>query len=514
MALSQNATQNPLNVRHPDYDAQADQWETMEDFYLGADNVRSKGVRYLPTTEVEEAEIKKLGSSRNEATTYSRRLQRSPFFNGISRLARYAMGHIFRVAPLFQGTMPEGWEKIKVDCDLLGSPIESFIQNVSKLSYVMGHHFVMVDMPNTGAIDSRSVQKIVNPRPYLVSVNAQEIINWSISRSLDGSFEFDWLVHRYAFYESVDPTSTHRYVVYYKVWWKDKWELYRVELQADSEDLDQATPVRESGGTNPLGIVPYVPFYTGVIRPMVSQPTLSEAASLNRDHYCTFSDFMHGLRYHLSPIFVTTGTQENTVNRNAASGLALPRNATAEYVETTGNGLKIALETADRIANEMWEAGMRSSAAVGANTSAEARKLARGDFFSFLTSVVASHQHSWAKVFKLINAWNRSSIENELPVKLNDDFDVAQLEANQAEFLLNARKAGEISKELFLTEAVRGGVLKADLDIEKEMLMAKKDLKDDLEVLAAAEAASQPATPAGPGPKGTPAPKPQKEPAK
>lgn len=509
---------NILNSEHPDYEAQADDWEQMEDLYMGSKRVKAKGTKYLPSSSVEEEELRtnRGGSVR---TAYDRRKERAVFFNGVARLARYAMGHIYRVDPVPQGTLPKSFEAIRKDCDLLGTPLFTFMKQVNTLTYVMGMHLVMVDFPQMSGVDSRSVEKMINPRPYLIPVAASEIINWSIRRSLDGTLEFDWLVHRYAFYESPDPHTGHRLTVYYKIWYKTKWELWKVELTDSTGDggfnspaIEAAQPTLETRGANPLGMVPYVPFYAEYLRPMVGKSPLEEAASLNIDHYRAFSDFTHGLRYHLNPILVTIGTVEDTVKRDATSGLNLPRNGDAKYVETSGNSLKIALETADRIAAEMWEAGMRSSAAVGANTSAEARKIARGDFFSFLTGVVSSWESSWARVMHLVALWDKETgYSNEKPLKLNEDFDLAQLEANAAEFLLNARKAGEISKNLFITELVRGGILKGDLNVPEEIKAAERDLKADLAALVEAERASSPDNGTPADPEGTDGPKPPEE---
>lgn len=155
---------------------------------------------------------------------------------------------------------------------------------------------------------------------------------------------------------------------------------------------------------------------------------------------------------------------------------------------------------------------MRSSAAVGANTSAEARKIARGDFFSFLTGVVSSWESSWARVMHLVALWDKETgYSNEKPLKLNEDFDLAQLEANAAEFLLNARKAGEISKNLFITELVRGGILKGDLNVPEEIKAAERDLKADLAALVEAERASSPDNGTPADPEGTDGPKPPEE---
>jgi len=482
--------ENQLNRTHPDYDDQYSNWEIMDDLYIGAPAVKSASTKYLPMTESEEIDAKKAGS--NKRTAYDRRLDNAVYFNGIDRLVKYTTGHMYRENPVYpeEGEAPEWFESMVEDADLLGTELDTFLRNVSLKSYLMGHYFIAVDFPNTSGMDSRSVVKMTNPRPYLVPVSPIEIINWALERTLDGSYQFKWLVHRYSYRESDGPMDDHYTSVYYKVWYKNKWELWVARLETEETDLDSVQPELVEEGPNPLGFIPYQPIYSQMIRPMVSKPPLVESANLNIDHYRVLSAFNHGLMFHLNPILVLSGVQDSHIKTGSNAALVLPRNAKAEYVEYTGRSLNIGKETAEMILREMWESGMRSQTSLGANTSADARRLSRSDFQSWLLSVVSSHENSYNRAMGIAALWARDIPEVEKLIKLNKDFDLTPMDANEAEFLLNTRKAGEISRRVFLKELQRGERLDKTVDIDEEVEAAKADLEEDLKALAEAEAAS------------------------
>lgn len=479
---------NNLNNEHPDYEDQSPNWTLLNDLYAGTGNVKAKSTDYLPMTPIEMEDWRKNKRKTNYVSFYNRRLQNAVFFNGIARLTKYAVGHMFRNEPTYPEKPDEIMDGLMKDCDLLGTDLTTFIRNLSVLSFIHGHYFISVDFPNLTGVDSRSVEKLVKPRPYFIPVSPQEIINWKISRSLDGSYQFEWLVHRYSMAESDGPLDRHKTYVYYKVWWKDRWELHRAVLDSTEVSLDEVATELIDEGDNPLGVVPYIPLYSEYVRPMVSKPPLLEAANLNLDHYRTMSYLMNALMYHMNPLLTIIGVQDEEILRNPAIGLTLPRNGDAKYVETQGNSLKVVVDICDVIAKEMWESGLRSASSVGANTSAEARRLTRSDFQSTLLSIVNSHETAYALAVNLAYKWaNKTPPAEAEQIKLNRDFDISVLEANQAEFLLNARKAGEISKRLFMSELKRGEVINKSIDIDEELKAAESDLDFDLTILAKAE---------------------------
>lgn len=482
-------SENTLNRTHPDYDDQYHNWVKMDELYVGSDAVKSASVRYLPMTTSEEKAQRSVGS--NKKGPYDRRLQNAVYFNGVDRLIKYAMGHMFQEEPVFAETESDWFENMKSNADLLGTRLSTFIKDVSLKAYLFGHYIVAVDFPNLSGADSRAALIRSNPRPYLIGVNPMEIINWALERTLDGSYQFKWLVHRYSYRESDGPMDEHHTKVYYKIWYKDRWELWVSVLETEDADLDSVAPELVDQGPNPLGFIPYVPVYSQMARFMVSKPPLLESANLNIDHYRIMSAFNHGLMYHLNPILTISGVQAEGIDTGADSALILPRNSKAEYVEFQGRSLNIAKDTSEMILREMWESGMRSSTSLGANTSAEARRLSRSDFQSWLLSVVGSFEDAFNHIIDIASLWAGQPLEVEEPVKMNKDFDLTPMDANEAEFLLNARKAGEISRLTFLNEMKRGERLAKTVDVEEEMSRAEADLAKDLEALAKAEAASQ-----------------------
>lgn len=491
-------------VEHPDYQDQILVWDKMEDLYIGESRVKEKNTKYLTPTEAEvKSGINLTSGNTSKPSKYIQRLNRAVYFNGVKRLVRYTIDQLYRFDPIVHklDEAPQQLAKMFKNTDLLGSNIQQFMKTTSSFSYLMGHCFLLVDYPDTSSLTSRSDQQNANLHPFIVRIPPQEIINWKISKDIFGQFKFDWIVHRYGQYEAEGPSDPIEQVDYYKVWYPNKWELYKGSKQSVINAVGQkgrpkttisntqVTAELISEGKNPLEEVPLIPVYSDVVRPMVSMPPLEESADINIHHYEVLSAFNNGLLYHLNPLLCFTGvTDSDRAKVGASTSVWLPRGATAEYVEFTGNSMEVALKYSDRLAAEMWEAGNRSTSSLGANTSGDARRLARSDFISSLGQLANNHEKAFTKAIELAAKWADEDIPDGMKIVINRDYDVALMEANMAEFLLSARKSGEISRELFFKELVRGSVLSKDVDIPTEVDNSKKDMEYDLKVLVENEA--------------------------
>lgn len=501
---------------HPEYNQQYADWVKMEDLFLGSSTVKNKGDIYLPMTTLEYLEYQKNRNQRDRKTKYQFRLENAIYFNGVSHLTRFIMGHLYRVPPILDPSL-EGIGNLVINADLLGNSLVDFMNTTSSWSYVQGHHFLMVDAPNIQH-ENRAEERMANPYPYLISVHPSEIVNWSVTKSVNGDFVFDWVIRRHTEYESDGPFSEWKEVTYYTIMYPGKWERYTVNEEVKGSTsrrregeneietkLMTESPVLVDEGENVVGVVPLVPIYSNPIRPMVSIPPLLESADLNLSHYQLLSNLNNGLMYHMNPLLVFAGATEDRVEVGASSAVMLPRNAEAKYVEFTGQSLRLALEEAEMVAKQMWESGMKSSAAVGVNTSGDARRIGRSDLRSWMERVASYHERGFDRALRIIAKWYGVDAPDTPMVQINRDFDLTPLEANQTEFLLNARKAGEISRETFLKELKRGEAISSTIDVPAEIERAKKDLEEDLEQLVKAEAAASAAQP-------EPAPNPQSDP--
>lgn len=504
-------TQVYVEHKHPDYITQENVWTKMEDLFLGEERVKEKATVYLPATEIESAE-KDLSKP---SSRYFFRLQNSPFFNGVGRLTRCTMGQLYRNCPKFTVDVPEKLKPMMKNVDMMGTPFDVFAKNVSSWSYAIGHYFVLVDMPDASGITNKLQQEQAKLYPYFVMVHPNEIINWKATKSTDGKIVLDWIVRKETSYESDNPNEPHKKVTRFRVWYRDKWELYEVSSEENEKPSDRSkrnlpnprsnsdtetTARLVQSGKNPLGVVPLVPIYSQMVRPMVSQPPLEESGNLNLHHYKLFSAFNNGLMYHLSPILHISGvTNVEQIKIGAKAAIITPRNGEVKYAEYQGNGLKIAKDTADGLAQEMWDAGMRTNTNIGVNTSGKAIHSSRADFIAWMTAIAISHETGWSEAFKIAAKWAKVDLTEKDPetpiLKMNRDFDLSLLEANSAEFLLNARKAGEISRKTFLTALKRGEVLTDDLDVDQEIKDSKSDLKFDMEILAEIQSMGEPSQP-------------------
>lgn len=516
------ATQSYVRREHPDYVMQVPSWSQMEDLYVGEKRVKEQTTKYLPATEVEAAE----GGHDTKATSrYNIRLANAVFFNGVDRLTKYVMGHIYRINPEILAELPEQMKPLLTNADMLGTPLITFMKNMSSWSYVMGHYHILVDYPDTRSFKSKQDQLRAGPYPYFTMISPREIIDWSVSKSPDGRFTYDWIVREEIVYEADGPMDPIMQVAYYTIWYRDRWEKYRAEGQEITEPGDSTTKnasrmTKEEvettakfidGGKNHSGVVPLVTVYSQMVRPMVSKSPLEEAGFLNIHHYQLYSSFMNGLFYHLNPILHLSGVSKvESVRVGNKAAIITPRNGDAKYIEFTGTSMHIAEKAAAGLAAEMWESGMRSTSFLGANTSGDARRLSRADLVSWLNLIANSHETAFAEALSIAALWIKKKIETkegQPPIKLNRDYDLTSLEANSAEFLLNARKAGEISRETFISALVRGEVLPQTIVPADEVKAAKKDLDDDVEMLAKVEKLTAPA-PKPPGSEETPPPPP------
>ena len=470
MSTLNNASIAITTNRNPDYELQYDDWVMMDDLSKGSRKVKEKGAEYLPMTELESREVNSsIGASTKRKTRYQERLSRAVFINGIDRLTKFAMGHLFRESVKIPKKFSDSHPELMENADLLGTDLKQFMKNVSSRAYTLGHQFVCVDMPKV-APSSLQEQKDMGWRPYLISIDPRDVVDWSISNDANGIPTLDWVILLRTEFEERLPFKAAKPRNVYMVWYRDRWERYR-------ED-DKFNPIIQESGENPLGEVPLYGIYSNLQRPMVSSPPLLEAAFINLNHFQTYSAFTNGLMYHLNPLLAITGVSEDAdVRLTASSAVYLPREADAKYVEFQGSGLKIAYDTSKSLSEEMMEAGLRSTSFLGANTSAEARRVAKSDFNSFLISVANSYEHGWMRVFRAVNKWMSMDSENEADYRptFNKDFDVTIMDAGLARFYLESLQAGAICQETFLKSMVRGEVFAKELDVPKEIIKSAKD---------------------------------------
>jgi hypothetical protein len=186
--MSERAELNQhIEQEHPDYTARARMWRRYRDIYAGGEQFRLHAAEYLVRRHKEPAEV------------YDERLGRVFYENYVGSIVDWYAATLMREEPvvdLTEGSAParEFFGQFVQNCDLKGTTLTQFFRQQLAEALVCGKSYVVVDFPRTGGpARSRAEEDALGQsRAYLVSYNADEVINWSY----DERGEMEWIVIR------------------------------------------------------------------------------------------------------------------------------------------------------------------------------------------------------------------------------------------------------------------------------------------------------------------------------
>jgi hypothetical protein len=151
----------PANSTHGDYDANLENWSRARDVIAGDDSVKAAGPRYLPRLE---------GQTDEEYAAYR---ERASFFNATARTAEGFIGLIFRRPPFFK--LPEGnsalgraLSEFRNDCDMLGTPLVSYAENVVTEVIAVGRAGTLIDWE--GDVQNRVYASLYSARAFSTEI--------------------------------------------------------------------------------------------------------------------------------------------------------------------------------------------------------------------------------------------------------------------------------------------------------------------------------------------------------
>jgi len=176
-----------IEQEHPDYSEKARMWRRYRDIYAGGEHFRRNAAEYLVRRLKEPLDV------------YQERLGRVFYENYIGSIVDWYTATLMREEPVID--LSEGstqsrdfFAQFIQNCDQRGTTLSQFFRQQLTESLVCGKSYVVVDFPRTGdAARSRAEEDALGrSRAYLVSYNAEEVINWSY----DDRGEMEWVVIR------------------------------------------------------------------------------------------------------------------------------------------------------------------------------------------------------------------------------------------------------------------------------------------------------------------------------
>jgi len=147
--------------------------------------------------------------------------------------------------------IPEKIKFILEDCDRNGTAIINFDSDVMRLGSIYGQVYIGVDVPIVDRQPETLAEQLEsNYRPYLYTILPDKIKDYSVAEN----GELNWIIVEELYIDDINPFAPRIVEHRYKVWYTDRWELWKSGKDANDDDILIAE------GSHSFGRVPIVKF--------------------------------------------------------------------------------------------------------------------------------------------------------------------------------------------------------------------------------------------------------------
>lgn len=476
------------------YDSLKGQWERCRDASRGSDDVKAKGVKYLPALDSHKKEGQWTLNSK-----YSEYLTRALYYNATKRTIEGLSGAIFQKAPSVVAGAAE--EDCK-DITLTGEPLEMFALFTTNEHLTTGKFGILVDM---------SSEEATTPRPYWVGYEAEKIINWRYERlGGDAKLVFAVLEESVEIVDEDDEFSSDVEIQYRVLRLKNgvySQQVYKPTQESGSKKVEY-TAEEEIFPTRRGVHLDFIPFAI----PWASHiPPLLDLVDVNLAHYRSSADLKHGLHFTALPtpwVSGQKGDSSKPLSMGAGVAWDLDVNGKAGMVEFTGSGLGAIRQDMQDMEHMMATLGARllEPPPRYAETALSVSMRHSSDYATLRTiAQVVEQQLTYA--LKIHDWWLGSAktvADSKADIQLNKVFFDQSVTADELRALLLALQGGSISYETFYARLANTGWTREGIDAAMELA----DIKKDGEQFKVVKPGDQPPDPKSTAPGSKPPPKP------
>lgn len=336
---TQPSTKNTpaLTFTHPDYGLTWHEWQTIQDVCAGTTEIKRKATVYLP----------KLTDQTDDE--YQAMKIRAVFFNATKRTKDALSGLLMRKQPVL--TLPGGEtesQPLLADINMAGASVFQWIRGLSDSMVSTGRKVTVIDYNQE------------NQRPYMVTYEALDVLNWATG-IVDGRRILTLLIVR----------ETEEILDGFRVDKRDRYRSYRIVdgqvLYRTWQDGDTAgyeagedKPMLRRG--KPLTRIPAVFHNASHLGPEIGEAPLYDVAEINLSHYRTSCDLENGRHIAGLPTPWATGVDDS----NQALTLGTTKMMTCEkegakfgFLEFTGQGLDALTKALEEKERQMAILGAR-----------------------------------------------------------------------------------------------------------------------------------------------------------
>lgn len=430
------------------------------DVYGGTLQMRREHKRYLPQFPKESPQV------------YEARCNAAVLYNLFKRTVRGLTGMVLRKPPKPDEKVPEPLIEHFRDIDNAGRNLSMFANDGLNEALIDMGSIVVVDMPRIA--DGKTRDEVAHMRPYWYLVRLDDLLALEHERR-DGKVVFTELRWRDKMVEKdpadpfkqvarnvvkqfllvADPANAGKFRVQWQSWVQREDGKNK---KAEWQQLDMPT---EMGAQ--MDEIPIAPIAAGD-----DGPPLLDLATENVRHFQKLSD--KDSYEHVSCVSILTliGAEEDAKELAVGPtvGLRLPKGASAQYTETSGNGSKATAESLTASEQRMAILGlsMLHSESRAAET-ATSKEIDKAETDSQLATAAEALEVALNNAKRLHCKWMQ--IEDDGVIAVNRDFKNVRMDASMLG-ALSALVPSKLSVETLWDLMEAGGILPDTFDPELE----------------------------------------------
>lgn len=393
--------------------------------------------------------------------------ERAEFFNACGRTVEGLHGMIFRKD--INIDVPGGTEQYLENVDGKGNSLNQFINDTAWDCLQTGFGGVLVDAPNAESIENKRDAEIAGIAPYITYYPAESILNWRFITT-GRSQRLSMVVLKETYEKDTADKFIKQTANRYRVLELDENGNYVQSLYNEYLDLIYSVYPRKNNQ-----FIRALPFYL-LPSKQPEKPMMLDLASVNIAWYRKSADLENGAHWTGVPTPYVIGYEPETkynekgeevpakpIKLGGSIMLTFPIGVTAvNYLEFTGSGLSqlVNMMSVDEDRMAILGARIISQEKKGVE-SAEAAKIHRAGE----NSVLATFANNLSIVFTDIVAdyleWCTGGVP-DFSIKLNTDYDVAEMSPAELTALVSCWQSGGISKRILFNKLKDGEVISSD----------------------------------------------------
>lgn len=469
-----------ITFTRPELDGLKKQYTLIRDALSGSVAVKEAGSLYLPRPDATDL-------SRENKARYEAYKERAVYVNITRRTLDGLIGQVFMRPPVIN--TPSVLKSVVSNATGNGVSLELLAKRVLGYTLAYSRAGIFVDYPNTGEDSVTSIADMESGRirPTINATGPMSVINWR-TRNV-GAEEILSLVVISEDYAAQDDGFEVKYNEqwrvlgldaegdYYQEIWRESSKKART-MRQEYERVDLFYP--RDAANNYMKFIPFTFVGSENNDANPDNPGFYGLASLNIAHYRNYADLEESAYQGGQPTLVLTGIDDQwrkdsggIARMGSVGGIGLPLGGDAKLLQAAPNNLVLTV----------LQLKEKQMAAIGARFIEERsvqRTATEASLDSFTeSSILSSTSRNVSEAMQNALKWAAGYMgvnPDLVEFKLNTDFDLGRMSAEDRRQLVEEWQKGAITLSEMRTVLTRGGIATENIEDARAQLLAETEV--------------------------------------